>query len=261
MNDPTVELLIVVPVYNEEASVQAVIDEWLPAVAAQVSRFRFLILDDGSTDGTPAVLARLSARYGGQVETVRHSNRGHGQTCLEGYRTALVRDVPFVLQIDSDGQCDPRFFARLWAGRWDADVIYGRRTRRNDGWRRTLASGVVRLFLLMLFRVNCVDANVPYRFMRTAVLGSALARVPEDFGLANIALAMLLRRDARVRHASVPIRFRARTGGEPSVRLGMFGRKAVELYRQLRGMLHGPFSRGEPLPAAMALDALDQPQR
>ena len=244
MNELPVELLIVVPVYNEEASVAAVIDEWFPIVAARVARFRFLVIDDGSTDGTRTVLDSLCARYGERLEIAGQPNRGHGQTCLEGYRAALARTVPFVLQIDSDGQCDPRFFDRLWARRDDCDVIYGRRTRRDDGWRRVLASAVVRLFLLGLFRVNCVDANVPYRLMRTAALGSAVARIPPDFVLANIALAALLKQDTRVRHGSVPIRFRARTGGEPSVRLSRFGSKATELYRQLRAVLRAPETSG-----------------
>ena len=146
------------------------------------------------------------------------------------------------MQIDSDGQCDARFFGRLWARRDGCDVVYGRRVRRDDGWRRVLASAVVRLFLLGLFRVNCADANVPYRLMRTAVLGPALARIPPDFVLANIALAVLLKRDAHIRHGSVPIRFRARTGGEPSVRLGSFGSKAVELCRQLRALPGKPMA-------------------
>ena len=93
--------------------------------------------------------------------------------------------------------------------------------------------------------MNCVDANVPYRLMRTAALGSALARVPSDFVLANIALAVLLKQDPRVRHGSVPIRFRARRGGEPSVPLSRFGSKAAELYRQLRAMQRRPEASGQ----------------
>ena len=246
MNDSPVDLLIIVPVYNEQASIAAVIGEWLPAVAAQAARFRFLVIDDGSTDGTRSVLDALCARYGERLEILSRPNRGHGQTCLEGYRIALDRGVPFVFQIDSDGQCDPRFFGGLWARRYDFDVLYGRRTRRDDGWRRVLASGVVRLLLLGLCRVNCVDANVPYRLMRTAMLGPALARIPSTFVLANIALAVLLKQDPRVRHGSVPIWFRARTGGEPSVPLGRFGSKAAELSRQLRALRRKSEFSGQP---------------
>ena len=64
--------------------------------------------------------------------------------------------------------------------------------------------------------------------------GGTAAADPKSFSLANVALAVLLRRKAGVRQQSVPIRFRERYGGEPSVRIGKFGEKAVELVRQIR---------------------------
>ena len=136
MNDSPVDLLIIVPVYNEQAAVAAVIGEWLPVIAAHVARFRFLVIDDGSTDGTRSVLDALCARYGPRLEIISRPNRGHGQTCLEGYRTALDRGVPFVLQIDSDGQCDPRFFGGLWA-----QAVRLRRALRTADRAATTAGG------------------------------------------------------------------------------------------------------------------------
>jgi hypothetical protein len=112
--------------------------------------------------------------------------------------------------------------------------VYGCRTRRDDGWRRVIASGILKVTLLLCGGVLCPDANVPYRLMRTSILPHTLDQVPKDFFLANVALAVLLRRRRDVRHASVPIHFRERYGGEPSVRLGKFGEKALELIRQIR---------------------------
>jgi len=61
-------------------------------------------------------------------------------------------------------------------------------------------------------------------------------RIPADFFLANVGLAVLLRKDSSWRHGSVPIRFRERYGGEPSVALGKFGEKARQLARQIRSL-------------------------
>ena len=96
-------------------------------------------------------------------------------------------------------------------------MLFGRRgLRRDDGFRRTFASFVVRVFLLVFFRVNCVDANVPYRLMRTAAVAPWLDRVPADFSLANIALAVLLKKHTRLRRRVAPLprtlRRRARGG-------------------------------------------------
>jgi dolichol-phosphate mannosyltransferase len=230
------EILIVLPVFNEQACVRKVVLEWFQEVEGWTEDFHFLVIDDGSTDETPKVLARLQAQLGPRLEVVTRTNHGHGQSCLFGYRAAIEREIPFVFQIDSDGQCDPQYFFRLWRLREKFDVIYGNRTRRDDGWRRMLASIVLKLTLLITAGVWCVDANVPYRLMRTSILREPLAGIGPDFGLANIALAVLLRRRSDVREHAIPIRFRERYGGEPSVPLGRFGGKALELIGQLRSL-------------------------
>jgi len=238
-DDPTRdELAIVMPVFNEQASVRKVVMEWFQEVENWTERFRFLAIDDGSGDSTLKILQRLRNQLGHRLEVVTRENRGHGQTCLQGYRIALDYGIPHVMQIDSDGQCDPQYFFRFWREREKADVIYGVRFRRDDGLKRVLASVVLRATLLVYGRVWCVDANVPYRLMKTAALKSVLSQIPPDFFLANVALAVLLRR-AGARESSVPIRFRERYGGEPSVRLSKFGNKAGELIRQLASLPRG----------------------
>ena len=231
------ELLVAMPVYNEQAAVGKAVLEWFAEVARWTPDFTFLVINDGSTDGTLPLLYELRERLGARLEILDRENRGHGQSCLQGYRIAHERGVPFVFQIDSDGQCDPRFFGPLWQARDACDVVYGHRVRRDDGWQRVVVSAVERVFLLTLFGVNCADANVPYRLMRSAALGPALARIPANFRLGNIALSVLLRKDAAIREGRVPIHFLARDGGEPMVRLWGFAPKAAELYHQLRGML------------------------
>jgi len=220
-------------VFNEEASVENVIREWIASIAGQVTGFVLLAIDDGSSDRTGEILVRLSDQYGGRMEWVKQANVGHGQTCLRGYAEAAARKIPFVFQIDSDGQCDPQDFPKFWQARHSFDVIYGVRNGREDGLRRVVASKLLQLLLLLRANVWCPDANVPFRLMRIDAVEPMIAVIPSDFCLANIALAVLLRRDSSVRHGSFPIRFHARTGGEPSVPLSNFFHKAVELYHQL----------------------------
>jgi len=230
------ELLIVMPVFNEQASVRKVVTEWFNEVENWTENFVFLAIDDGSRDETPRVLQRLQQQLGPRLEILSRENRGHGQTCLQGYRIACERGVPYVFQIDSDGQCDPQYFFRFWRLRDRYDIIYGSRLRRDDGWRRVVASMVLKFTLLAAAGVWCVDANVPYRLMRTSVLPPLLEAIPGGFFLANVALAALLRQKPAARHARVPIRFRERYGGEPSVTMAKFGGKAFELVRQLRSL-------------------------
>lgn len=232
------ELMLVMPVYNEQASVRKVVIEWFQEIQNWTESFIFLAINDGSTDGTLEILSRLRNQLGDRLEILAKPNSGHGQSCLEGYRIACDRGVPFVFQIDSDGQCDPQYFFRFWRMRHDCDVVYGNRVRRDDGFKRVAASLVLRIVLLAFGNANCIDANVPYRLIRTANLLSKLEKIPADFFLANVALAVLLRKDHCWRHATVPIRFRERYGGEPSVSLGKFGEKAKELITQLKILNH-----------------------
>jgi glycosyltransferase involved in cell wall biosynthesis len=226
------DLAIILPVYNEQASVRKVVLEWFQEIENWTENFTFLCLNDGSNDDTLKILNRLRDQLGPRLEILTHSNCGHGQTCLAGYRLACERNIPHVLQIDSDGQCDPQYFFRFWRLREKFDVIYGVRTKRDDGWRRVLASLILKTVLLTTQRVHCADANVPYRLIRTEKLLPLLEKIPPDFFLVNVALAVLLKK-SRWTHHHIPIRFRERYGGEPSVKLGKFSEKAVELVTQL----------------------------
>jgi dolichol-phosphate mannosyltransferase len=234
------ELLVIIPAFNEERSVGAVLDEWTRELDRSGAAYSILLIDDGSTDSTQEVLSDWKQRHPStHIEIMRHANRGHGQTCLEGYRIACDRKIPWVFQIDSDGQCDPAFFAAVWAARHGHDAVYGYRAERKDGLKRILASVLVKAVVRAATGVECVDANVPYRLMRTDQLRLLVDSIPADFDLANIALAVQIRR-AGWREASVPIVFRPRAGGEPSVPVSRFARKAFELFRRLRALPYPP---------------------
>jgi glycosyltransferase involved in cell wall biosynthesis len=227
------ELLVVIPVYNEERCLDGVLREWSSELDRSGIDYRILLLDDGSSDGTPALIERwVRGSAGGRIQSKRHENIGHGQTCLLGYRHACWSGAPWVFQIDSDGQCDPAHFPAVWAERSKCDVVYGRRAVRRDGWKRRLSSALVRLVVRLASGAGCVDANVPYRLMSTTKLLSLVNSIPTQFDLANIALAVQMKRAGR-REASVPIVFRPRAGGEPSVPLVRFAGKALELFGQL----------------------------
>jgi dolichol-phosphate mannosyltransferase len=226
-------LLVVMPVFNEQGSVARVIREWFEILAQHLEDFILLSINDGSTDDTGVILQSMAADLGDRLQIISRPNRGHGQTCLEGYRSALERNIPHILQIDSDGQSDPRYFADFWQLREQYDVIYGKRSR-SDGSRRIIASVVLRVLLRLFTGVDCVDANVPYRLMNACACANAIRAVPSDVFLANVALAVILRKDPDIRHGQVPIGFPPRHGGEPSVPFVKFAAKGIELFAQMK---------------------------
>ena len=214
-----VELAIVMPIYNEEANIANVVAEWTATLSALGLTYVLLAMNDGSRDGTAAVLQRLAQAQPGRIEPVEKANSGHGRTCRAGYEMAVARGAAWTLQIDSDGQCDPQYFAQFWQSRIEADVIYGLRKSRDDGLMRVLISEVCSRVTSLLTGLDLKDANVPYRLIRTAALQRALLRIPADFDMQNVALTLALKRERGLRWRYIPIHFRNRQGGTNSINL------------------------------------------
>jgi glycosyltransferase involved in cell wall biosynthesis len=227
------ELAVVMPVYNEEANIAAVVDEWVAELRRLGISFELLAVNDGSRDGTGTALRALAEKYPWCVTAVEKANAGHGRACRTGYARAVESGAAWTLQIDSDGQCDPQFFAKFWEARAEADAIYGVRTSRDDGVSRVLISLAARVTTSTLCGIDLKDANVPYRLMRTSVLAEALPRIPEDFDMQNMALTLALRRRAELRWKYVPIHFRDRQGGTNSINVRRIAGMGWEMLRNL----------------------------
>jgi dolichol-phosphate mannosyltransferase len=227
---------VIVPVYNEESTIGAVIDQWCAQLDACAIRYSILALDDGSKDQTAASLKTLQEKWGSKLEWMSQTNSGHGPTILKGYRIAVERHVPWTFQIDSDGQCDPQYFSQFWQARDNHDFIAGNRMRREDGAGRVVVSTVLRAVVFLVSRVYCRDANVPYRLMRTSAIAPLLEKIPASSFFTNVAISVLAAR-AGLRIATIPIVFRDRQGGTTTVSYRKMARHAVNLYLSLKEVL------------------------
>jgi len=225
-------LYVVMPIYNEQASIGAVVREWKEMLSRVAPDHRILILNDGSKDNTAQVLAEIAAATPG-VEVINKPNSGHGRTCVLGYGEAIARGARWVFQIDSDGQCDPQYFAAVWEKRNTHAAVFGKRVDRDDGAARKAISLFCRIATHIATGVPVRDPNVPYRLMRADVLQPAIAEFPQDFGLSNILVSVVLQKGLGRRMGFVDIGFRDRTGGEPSVKWMKFVTEGWKLYTTL----------------------------
>ncbi|MFM9997110.1 MAG: glycosyltransferase family 2 protein [Phycisphaerales bacterium] len=119
--------LIAVPVYNEAKYVERVLSR-VVEFAPHPPPATILVIDDGSTDATPQLLARLP------VEVIRHSrNRGYGRSLQDAFRWAMCDRVDWVITMDCDEQHEPAAIPRFVEAmrRDDADVISGSRYLSN----------------------------------------------------------------------------------------------------------------------------------
>lgn len=234
----TPELAVVMPIYNEAANIASVLREWFECLNAVAPDFVLLAINDGSKDETRDVLTSLAAEFGSRLQVVNKPNSGHGRSCREGYEIALEIGARWIFQIDSDGQCDPKFFDEIYQQRLNHDCVFGYRRTRDDGFGRMAITRSYRLLLWILTGAFMRDANVPYRLIRAGALRSALRRIPVDVDLQNIALAISLKRERELRWKDVPIHFRARQGGENSINYHKIAKLGARFLRDLPRITH-----------------------
>jgi glycosyltransferase involved in cell wall biosynthesis len=232
-------LYIVMPAYNEAATIAQVAREWhtvLTACGGPASRL--LILDDGSTDQTWAILCDLQTQLP-RLLSRTGPNRGHGPTIRAGYALALEQGADYIFQTDSDGQPEPGEFSCLWRARSRYAAQISRRVHRGDGPARVFVARVLRLCLWLTFGVRVTDANTPFRLLQRDTLAACLPRIPEQAFLTNALMAALLARD-RVPVRYVPITFHPRRAGKNTIRLSRIvpvGWRALREFRQVRRQL------------------------
>lgn len=180
-------LYIVMPAYNEEANIEAVVDQWYPILEGKGDGSRLVIADAGSSDRTHEILEDLKNTYP-KLQILENTDRYHGPKLMALYQYAIDNNADYIFQTDSDGQTDPGEFEKFWEQREEYDGIFGYRPVRGDGKMRMFVEKVVCLLLKLYFKVDVPDANAPFRLMKAETLKKYIGRLPKDFNIPNIML-------------------------------------------------------------------------
>jgi glycosyltransferase involved in cell wall biosynthesis len=159
---------LVVPVYNEERSVELLYDEIAAALDPLGREWEAVFVDDGSLDGSFAALTRLHARAP-NVRVVRlRRNFGKAAALAAGFGEA---EGDVIVTIDADGQDDPAEVPRLLAKLDEGfDLVSGWKTRRRDPWRRRVLSRVFNVVTGWVSDVRLHDMNCGLKAYRAEVV-------------------------------------------------------------------------------------------
>lgn len=166
-------LSVVVPAYNEEGDVQASIQYLNSVINGLVESYEIIVVDDGSIDGTSAILQAM-AEHHESIEYVTHDiNHGKGHAIKTGCQWVSGERVLFV---DADGDLNPKdiaaFIDRMEAD--DADIVIGSKRHPESSVsypliRRILSMGYG-LLVKALFRLDVTDTQVGMKLLRREVV-------------------------------------------------------------------------------------------
>jgi dolichol-phosphate mannosyltransferase len=166
--------VVIVPTYNERENILKLID----AVLAQSPILEILVVDDGSPDGTGALVDERAA-VDSRVHIIhREKKLGLGTAYLAGFNWALARPYEFVFEMDADFSHDPQHLPQFLSSIENADLVIGSRYRDRRvtvvNWpiERLLLSYFANVYARFVTRLPIFDTTAGYKCFRRKVLES-----------------------------------------------------------------------------------------
>ena len=166
-DDKTASLSVFFPAFNEQDIIAKTVENATRAVSSFVDDYEVIVVDDGSSDRTAAVVEDL-ARRDPHVRLVRHDvNRGYGAALRTGFASAQKELVFFS---DADGQFDLQELSGLFSMLKRAPIVLGYRIRRSDPMYRLFIAKVYNIVVRLVFGLRVRDIDCAFKLFRRDVL-------------------------------------------------------------------------------------------
>ena len=164
--------LVIVPTYNERENIRRLIE----SVLAQDPRIDMLVVDDGSPDGTGAIVEEIGASNPRVHLLSRAKKMGLGTAYVAGFRWALARDYAYVLEMDADFSHDPAHLPQFLAAIENTDLVLGSRYQEGRvtvvNWpiNRLILSYLANMYARAITGLHVWDATGGFKCFRRSVL-------------------------------------------------------------------------------------------
>jgi dolichol-phosphate mannosyltransferase len=177
MSGEKMRLAVIIPMYNEEIGADLCVRTMLQQIETMKGEVSLFVVNDGSADGTYAILQSLE-RSGLNFHLVHQTkNQGYGAACLAGAMAALEKGFEFGLFMDSDLTNDPKLISEFWSllqtNRYD--FIKASRYIKGGGMqgvplRRQLPTILGNFAARVLFGMGIHDCTNGFRAVRLKLL-------------------------------------------------------------------------------------------
>jgi glycosyltransferase involved in cell wall biosynthesis len=225
--DSSALITLVVPAYNEGASLPHVLPPLL--AACEQHDWELIVVDDGSRDDTPAVLAHHA--HHPRLTVLTHKlNRGYGGALKTGIRAART---PYIATVDADGQHRTDDVAAMLdvAQRTAADLVVGNRGSASSGWYRDSGKALIRWFAARLMTSPVRDLNSGLKLYDRTLVQHYLPLCPDQMAFSDIiTLVFISQRHRVVEH---PIHVAPRRAGTSTIGVGT----ALDTVREILNMV------------------------
>ena len=157
--------LVIIPTYNEIENISPMID----TVMSLDGEFDLLVIDDGSPDGTAAVVRKRQQEFAGRLHLVERSGKlGLGTAYITGFKWALEHDYDYIFEMDCDFSHNPNDLIRLYKAACEGnDVVVGSRYVKgvnvvNWPMSRLLMSYCASMYVRTITRMPVYDATAGF---------------------------------------------------------------------------------------------------
>lgn len=235
---------IVIPAYNEEATIAAVVEEARGVLASLTTDYEVLVVDDGSTDRTRELADHSAQADPAHVRVIHHElNRGFAGAIKTCYANA-TKDWVFLAPADK--QVDLRELADFVALTDGADIIVGYRKNRAEPFYRSFNSWSFHMLCRIFFGIKLKQISTSKLYRRTLLQSISITAAPSSAMVEPEVIYKAMQRGARIREVGMTHYPRA-AGKAKGTGLRMIVNTFAELFRLWWRL------RVVPAPAAPAL--------
>ncbi len=207
----TPKVLVIIPAYNEAENIVHVVKQMME----REPRYDYLVVNDGSTDGTLALCQRENFPY-----INLPINMGIGGAVQVGYIYALKNQYDIAVQMDGDGQHDIAYLDQMLAPilKGEADVVIGSRFLEKEGFQssgsRRMGINILSGLIWLTTGKRIMDVTSGYRAVNKRFIKIYSEDYPMDYPEPEAIVAAMMHL-GRVKE--IPVRMRAREGGTSSI--------------------------------------------